>query len=439
MILRSVMFFAEPIRLFLIRFGLHQRIYLIGLMTMLLGGIGVGVGIWIGLQGQSALQQASLEILQASGIYIFYTFIAAFAVILLFLRVAGLTISIPIVKMTKAMQNLIKGEDVDVSVIAKKGQIGDMVRAINDFKIKIEEHSQLSSEKEMRDIKDNQRFAAVHQLAQDFRDDIVELLKEMNADATDMENMNSSLLGAAQETFEYSEEIADVTQSATDDVQKVAAATGEMSISVREISVQMQNSLSTVQVAAKAVQDTDVVVKNMSQSSDQIGDIVSLINDIAGQTNLLALNATIEAARAGEAGKGFAVVANEVKNLASQTTKATEDIGAQITAIREIAGQSVEAMNIVHKEITGINDIIASVSAAIEQQSVTTGEINEASSSASTRTTNASQRVKAIADHARTTFEFSEKMDGSVDRTNKTIEKLRTKMQAFIDGLMKVA
>ncbi|MCH9844416.1 MAG: hypothetical protein K0U39_02805 [Alphaproteobacteria bacterium] len=433
------MFFAEPIRLFLIRFGLHQRIYLIGLIVMLLGIIAVGAGIWLGLQGKPALQQALLEILQISSMYILATFIVVLAVTLLFLRVAGLTISIPIVRMTKAMQQLIQGKDADVSVIAKKGQIGDMVRAINAFKVKIDEHSRLSSEKEIRDIKDSERFAAVHQLATDFRDEIIELLEEMNVDATDMENMNSALLGAAQETFEYSEEIAEVTQSATDDVQKVAAATGEMSISVREISVQMQNSLSTVQIAAKAVQDTDVVVKNMSQSSDQIGDIVSLINDIAGQTNLLALNATIEAARAGEAGKGFAVVANEVKNLASQTTKATEDIGAQITSIRNIAGQSVEAMNIVHKEITGINNIIGSVSAAIEQQSVTTGEINEASSSASTRTTNASERVKAIADHARTTFEFSEKMDGSVDRTNKTIEKLRTKMQAFIDGLMRVA
>ncbi|MCH9852165.1 MAG: HAMP domain-containing protein [Alphaproteobacteria bacterium] len=433
------MFFAEGTRLFLIRFGLHQRIYFVGLAVMLLSFCGVGVGIWIELRGQPALQQALLEVLQASGIYIFYVFTATFAVILLLLRVAGRTISVPIVKMTTAMQQLVKGEDVDVSVIAKKGQIGDMVRAINDFKGKIEENTQLSSEKQMRDIKDNERFETVHQLATGFRDEIVELLQEMNAVAIDMEDMNSSLLGAAQETFEYSEEIADVTQSATDDVQKVAAATGEMSTSVREISHQMQNSLSTVQIAAKAVKDTDVVVKNMSQSSDQIGDIVSLINDIAGQTNLLALNATIEAARAGEAGKGFAVVANEVKNLASQTTKATEEIGAQITAIRDIAGKSVEAMNIVHKEINGINDIIGSVSVAIEQQSVTTGEINAASSSASTRTTNASERVKIIADHARTTFEFSEKMDMSVGRTNQTIEKLRTKMQAFIDGLMKVA
>ncbi len=433
------MFFAEPIRRFLIRFGLHQRIYLIGLLAMLLGMGTIMVGIWLGVQAHPASQPALLDIIQASGAYILYSFMLAFFIIILFLRVAGLTISIPIVKMTDAMKLLIKGDDVDVSVIAKKGQIGDMVRAINDFKVKIDEHSQLSSEKELRDIKDNERFDAVHQLATDFRDEIAELLQEMNADAADMEEMNSSLLGAAQETFEYSGEIADVTQSATDDVQKVAAATGEMSISVHEISVQMQDSLSTVQIAAKAVQETDVVVKNMSQSSDQIGDIVSLINDIAGQTNLLALNATIEAARAGEAGKGFAVVANEVKNLASQTTKATEDIGAQITAIREIAGKSVEAMNIVHKEITGINDIIASVSAAIEEQSVTTSEINQASSSASNRTTNASERVKVIADHARTTFEFSEKMDGSVDRTNKTIEKLRVKMQAFVDGLMKLA
>ena len=431
------MFFAESTRLLLIRFGLHQRIYFVGLSVMLLTFCGVFAGIWLGLQGKAELQQALLEILQASGLTIFYVSFVVLAVILLLLKVTGLTVSVPIVKMTDAMQRLINGENVDVVVIAKKGQIGDMVRAINDFKVKIEENAQLSSEKAMRDIKDNERFEAISQLATNFRDEIVELLAEMNADAIDMENMNNSLLGAAQETFEYSEEIADVTQSATDDVQTVAAATGEMSTSVREISQQMQSSLATVQIAAKAVQDTDVVVKNMSQSSDQIGDIVSLINDIAGQTNLLALNATIEAARAGEAGKGFAVVANEVKNLASQTTKATEDIGAQITAIRQIAGQSVEAMNIVHKEITGINNIIGSVSAAIEQQAVTTSEINQASTSASTRTTNASERVKVIAGHARKTFEFSEKMDMSVDRTNKTIEKLRLNMQAFIDGLMK--
>ena len=430
------MFFIEFIRVSLIRFNLHQRIYFAGVATILLTIIAMVAGIKIGLQEQPVLQQALSEIWQASALYIFYVGFIALVVILLLLKVTVVTISTPIVKMTEAMHRLVKGEVVDVTVIAKKGEIGDMVRAINDFKGRIEEHNQLESDKEMRDIQDNERFEKIHGLATNFRDEIVTLLEEMNAVAVDMENMNSALLGAAQETFEYSEEIADVTQSATNDVQTVAAATSQMSTSVNEVSRQMQNSLATVQIAAKAVQDTDVVVKNMSESSDQIGDIVSLINDIAGQTNLLALNATIEAARAGEAGKGFAVVANEVKNLASQTTKATEDIGAQITSIRDIAGQSVKAMNIVHKEIIDINNIIGSVSAAIEQQSLTTNEINEASNSASTRTTNASERVKVIAGHARKTFEFSEQMDSSVDRTNKTIEKLRTKTQAFIDGLI---
>ncbi len=346
------------------------------------------------------------------------------------------SISRPIVKLTFYMNKLAKGDgDFDLAYFKQENEIGDMIDAVNIFKQQQVMNKDLSQERDNTQHAETERSQRLTGSIETFQQDLQEMLGHVDKVSNNMEEAIKSMIFEAQSTFDYSDEIAESTQNATDDVQMVATATSEMAISVEEISQQMQGSLTTMKKASDAVDDTDAVVQNMSKLSDSIGDIVSLINDIAGQTNLLALNATIEAARAGEAGKGFAVVANEVKNLASQTTKATEDISNQIQSIRDIANKSVRAMNVVNDEINTISDVISTVTAAVEQQAVTTREIDQASNSASTKTTAANQKITEVAEHAKLTLVQSEVMKKSVEETNQVMTKLQSTIKKFLDSL----
>ncbi|MCH9845866.1 MAG: HAMP domain-containing protein [Alphaproteobacteria bacterium] len=346
------------------------------------------------------------------------------------------SISRPIVNLTRHMTQLAQGDsDFDLTDIKQTNEIGDMVNAVNIFKQQQILNKSLSQERDDTQMAEIERTKRLTDSIKIFQHDLQELLGHVDNVSSNMAQAIKSMIGAAQSTFNYTDEISESTQNATDDVQMVATATSEMAVSVDEISQQMQGSLTTMKKASDAVQDTDTVVQNMSRLSDSIGDIVSLINDIAGQTNLLALNATIEAARAGEAGKGFAVVANEVKNLASQTTKATEDISNQIQSIRDIANQSVQAMKIVNNEIETISDVISTVTAAVEEQSVTTREIDKASNSASTKTTEANQKVNLVSEHAKQTLTESEVMSRSVEETSQVMMQLQGTIKKFLDAL----
>ncbi len=422
------------IRLFLIRFSLHARIYFTVTVVILMMNIPLAVMLGYFMTG-TEVADGFVAFLSEQAIYFIIAIIVLLCLILLFARIVAHTISAPILRMHEVIKRLNAGEkDVDVDV-AKKGEIGQMAKSMSEFKGKMEEYSRQTSEQLAHDEEARARYHRMTELAKIFEGDMNSLLDNVSTSSDEMSHVNVAVLQAAKETYDHSDEISQITQQATNDVQMVASATEEMSVSAKEISKQMQISLTTVQNAAHAVEEADKTVKNMSALSAQIGDIISLINDIAGQTNLLALNATIEAARAGEAGKGFAVVANEVKNLASQTTKATEDISAQINSIRDISNQSVTAMGTVHQQIGTINDIIGSVSASIEEQTATNNEITNASSSASQRTIDASKRVDTISEHAKVTLEKSELMDRSVSNTSSSVKLLQEKMKTFLREL----
>ncbi len=425
------------IKAFLIRLTLHPRIFFTVIVVILM--MNVPFTVMFGyLIVETDMQENLLSLLSTGATQLITAVIISTIAVILFTRIVARTVSVPINNLTKVMQRLNAGEENVNVLIAKKGEIGNMVKAVGEFKEKMEAYNRSVSQKLEEEEAERLRSMKMKELVKDFEDGMGALLNEVGVTSDKMTEVNNSVLQAAKETYEHSDTISQITKEATDDVQLVAAATAQMAISVGEISVQMQASLTTVQHAAHSVRDTDEIVKNMSSLSDQIGDIVSLINDIAGQTNLLALNATIEAARAGEAGKGFAVVANEVKNLASQTTKATEDISAQIDAIRNISNQSVEAMSTVHKEIGTINDIIGNISAAIEEQTVTNNEITNASSSASKRTTDASRRVDTISEHTKATLEQSELMDMAVSETSNSVHHLQKKVQSFLQELLAI-
>ncbi len=209
----------------------------------------------------------------------------------------------------------------------------------------------------------------------DFETNVDGVVKELSVESQNLRNAAESMSETAQTTSARSETAGMAVDRAAQNVQNVASAAEELSASIAEISRQVSDSTQQTAAAAHQAKETDKLVRSLSEAAQKVGSVVQLIGEIAGQTNLLALNATIEAARAGEAGKGFAVVAGEVKNLATQTSKATDEIVQQITAIQSATDQAVSAIDAISTRIGQVNDISSSIAEAVHQQEIATQEI----------------------------------------------------------------
>ncbi|WP_420559644.1 methyl-accepting chemotaxis protein [Tepidicaulis sp.] len=228
------------------------------------------------------------------------------------------------------------------------------------------------------------------------------------------------------------EEVTGNASEASHNVEVIAASAEEMSSSIREISQRVAETASIASAAAKEVDDTDGRVQALSNTANKIGEIIGLINDIAEQTNLLALNATIEAARAGEAGKGFAVVAAEVKDLATQTAKATEEITGQIKSIQSATDETVQSISTIRERISVMNEVSSSVSAAVEQQAHATQEITRSTQSASQSTQAVSRTMADVSRAAEETGEAAQEVGASVSDLHSQIEMLESEVESFV-------
>jgi methyl-accepting chemotaxis protein len=262
--------------------------------------------------------------------------------------------------------------------LGRKDEVGGVAAAVEKFKIVSEQKAREEAEAKIRQdqIAAAQRKAEMHKLADGFEAAIGEIVDTVSSAATELEASASTLTSTAARGQELTIMVASASEEASTNVQSVASATEELSSSITEISRQVQESARVAGEAVNQARTTTDRVGELSAAAARIGDVVELINTIAGQTNLLALNATIEAARAGEAGRGFAVVASEVKALAEQTAKATGEIGQQIASIQTATEHSVGAIKDISHTIEKLSEISSTIAAAVEEQGAATQEIS---------------------------------------------------------------
>jgi methyl-accepting chemotaxis protein len=288
------------------------------------------------------------------------------------------SITRPVDMLSGAMKTLAGGDmSVAIEGAHRRDEIGGMAGAVQVFKDNMIEAERLRREQAAAEARTAaQRKADMMKLADAFESAIGGIVNTVSTASGQLEASAGTLTSTASHAQEMATTVAAASEEAATNVQSVASATEELSSSVNEISRQVQESARIAGEAVGQARDTTAQVSELSNAAARIGDVVELINSIAGQTNLLALNATIEAARAGEAGRGFAVVASEVKALAEQTAKATGEIGQQITGIQSATGESVTAIKAISNTIEKLSEIASTIAAAVEEQGAATQEIS---------------------------------------------------------------
>jgi uncharacterized protein YoxC len=269
-------------------------------------------------------------------------------------------------------------------------------------------------------------------LADGFDHRVQSVVAQVGEAAARMESTARAMAETAEKTSTRSTTVAAAAEQATANVSVVAASAEEMGASVAEIAQQVSHSTAIAAQAVQRAQATNETIERMARSAEKIGEVVSLISDIAAQTNLLALNATIESARAGEAGRGFAVVASEVKSLATQTAKATEDIAAQIQEVQGITKASVAAISEIQKIIDEMNSVSVAINAAVEQQSATTREIARNTNEAASGAQDVSRNIVDVMEGAGQTGAASGQVVAASQELGRQADTLRSVITDFL-------
>jgi methyl-accepting chemotaxis protein len=312
------------------------------------------------------------------------------------------TITAPLVRMTGAMSELANGNlDIEMDETSRKDEIGSLNAAMTVFHRQAVENANVEREREALKAKAEQdRKAELEQFVNAFEQEVGGVVESVSATAQQVQGVASTMTSLAEQTSERSTVVAAASEEASANVQTVASAAEEISASVAEIGRQADESSSKAGEAEREAVQSVEKVRMLSEAAQRIGNVVILIQDIAEQTNLLALNATIEAARAGEAGRGFAVVASEVKELASQTAKATADISQQISEIQDATEVSAVSINGITGTIQELSQISSSIASAVGQQAAAAQEIAQNVQMAAEGTQNVSENIAGVSEAA---------------------------------------
>lgn len=350
----------------------------------------------------------------------------------------GKGISRPMTAMCKAMRELAGGHfDVVLPGLGRRDELGEMAGAVEEFKLQAIARAERDAA--AQDARNRASSAArrteLIAFADDFEAAVGAIVSNVSASAVQLESAAGTLTRTAETTQGLSSKVAGASEQASSNMQSVAAATEELSMSVDEIGRRVRESNKIAEAAVIQAEQTDGRIGKLSRAAQQIGDVVKLITAIAEQTNLLALNATIEAARAGEAGRGFAVVASEVKSLASQTAKATDEISSHILGMQGATQESVAAIKEIGGTIAQISAIASTIASAVEQQSSATQEIARSVQSVAQGTQEAAVNIVQVNRGATETGSASEEVLNSAKTLSTESTRLREELDRFMANI----
>lgn len=342
----------------------------------------------------------------------------------------------PINALNTAMQALAAGDhNVEIRGEDRSDEIGEMARTVVVFRTNAAERRRL--ENAARDERDRERGqqARLENLIATFREKIAQALQSVRDSTEAMRSTSLSLNTVAAKAAGDAVAAKGASSSAADEVQAAASRAEELSGSIREVAQQTARATGVVRVATETAQRTNLLVDGLNETADRIGAVVDLIRTIADQTNLLALNATIEAARAGEAGKGFAVVASEVKALANQTSKATDQIAEQITAVQGSTRESVEAIREIGSAVLEIDNVMQLIASAADEQDTATREMSHSISRASSGSAEATRNAETVEAAIRQTSEQAQHVGQASDTMGQISKALSSAIEEFLSGV----
>jgi methyl-accepting chemotaxis protein len=343
-------------------------------------------------------------------------------------------ISRPLSAMAEAMAQLATRDlSVEIPALGRRDEIGRMAQSVQVFKRNAVEMAQMEADKaETARRSEKERRQAMDLLAGGFEASVAAVVEQVASAAAEMRAAAEAMSAAAHDARSRSNAASGSAQRANANVGAVASASGQLANSIREIAGQVANSAGMARGAVDQAQQAQVEVQALVEASKRIGEVVELISGIASQTNLLALNATIEAARAGEAGKGFAVVASEVKNLATQTARATEEIAGQIADIQGATGQAVAAIGAIARTIGDIDGVATSIAAAVEEQGAATAEISRNVQEAARGTEDVTANVESVSGSADRTGESAGQVLRAANELSAQSERLSVEVGKFL-------
>ena len=337
-------------------------------------------------------------------------------------------------RLSDAMVQLADG-NTDVDVPAKESggdEIDDMAQTVVVFRKNAIQRQQLEADQRAASETSNAQAARVRDLIEQFRNEIGDMLSAVSSNSDEMRSVAENLNDIADATAGEANGASSASEQASGNVQTVASAAEELSASIQEIARQVTSTTEIVHKAVDSASQTNEKIGGLAESAQRIGDVVRLISDIAEQTNLLALNATIEAARAGEAGRGFAVVASEVKELATQTAKATEEIGSQINDVQTATKEAVSAIQEITETMGEVNSYTSSIASAVEQQGAATGEISANVQEAAQGTQHVAQTMVNISDKVNDTSNSATMVLTSSASVSERTGELRKTVDRFL-------
>lgn len=363
--------------------------------------------------------------------------LAVFVLVLGASFVIGRSVTRPLAKITDLTERLASGDSAfEVPYTNRADEVGGLAKALAVFKDNASAVARMHAEQqETKQRTDDEKRKTMTDLAGRFEASVQAVVRDVFDEARAMQEAAQGMSETANKATDRASFVATACQQASSNVQTVASAASQLSASITEISQRVAQAASVADRAAADGQRTNDTVQGLAAAAHKIGEVIDLINQIASQTNLLALNATIEAARAGEAGKGFAVVASEVKSLASQTAKATDEIGAQITAIQAETNQVVGNIESIRATIMEVNEISSSIAAAVEEQGAATQAIAHSVQEAASGTDRVSQNISGVTDATAETGQAAGLVLQSSGRLSQKLQSLQDEVSIFVAGV----